>query len=717
MQYFASANSAVSYLDTIRAISAGGRAILSGPSSTWETEWPHDFVMFMDQIIHGNKMKRKDIIARSGLDPDYAYKLLNGRKKTRERDYILALCIGAGLNIQQTQHALICSGMLPLSDSDTRSRIIIMGIQSNLSVYHINGHLEDQHLPMIRISGDMPSAAISDSFRWEPTSDSTGQPPASGSSSPKKPEKEHTYTIHDIAVEEGKKEPADIIAEDYRGTAVVTDEDNNRYYLEFIFLFGDDDNDVKLYTRTEEQYQAYCRSKNGKESEPRNAEPESMESYSSLIDATGSEFFLCFLQIEEALHIRMDQSISEADDTKHFGMRCDLSLAASEADNQAAFIEIYNSANPELKEYYQLVRYLDGKCIFTGSHESRFQELRLGHGYRKIYSDRKEHECFFQADQQTIADAEPHFRYFFRRSRYHLNLYLIEEYNGFGLDSDTLHREVLEFATDQAWNCIYSKRYEDARTSLLDAQRMIDGLSDPKERMIHSAGNYSRMRITAEQLNKPDEAKKYRTKLLQIKKKALKQDDTLTPEEQHKIFSPVCTMLYNDYISLCNADKEDAAFPLLDELLDLVENHYGFSDEDSFQRMYLFFKQAERFCKSDFQQAETYYRKAIKETLTHHLDTNADYCDIIPILYNNYAAQIRDNIGYPEAMIYYGRALEIFEAARYNGHTFSEYELSAIEHVGNIMTGFYESYNYPVEKDRLLRRLEAIKMPQEKPKT
>ena len=703
MQNFAAATNTINYLDTIRAISAGGRANLSTPLSSWNDKWPHDFVMFMDQIIHSNKMKRKDIIARSGLDPDYAYKLLNGRKKTRERDYILALCIGAKLNIQQTQHALICSGMLPLSESDIRSRIIIMGIQSSLSVYHINGHLEDQHLPMIRVSSDMPSAAVSDSFKWEPASDSTSQPPASGSSSSDNSDKKHTYTIHDIKVEESEKGPTDIFANDYIGTAIVTDEENTRYYLEFHYHFGDDG--MQINTRTEEQHQQYLKSK----SDGTEPETESMESFYSLIDTTSSEFFQCFLKIEDALRARFDQSLSEADDTKFYGMRCELALAVSNKSQQAVFIELYNDADPELKEYFQLIRYTDGRCIFTGSHESRFMELYMGDHYKAIYPDKKEHDCFFQADQKTINDAENRYKYYFKRTRYHLNLYLIQEYKGFGLDHDTLSREVLEYVTDLAKLHYYSNEYEDAWAYHLDAERFINNLSDPKERMIHSSLNYSNMRTTAEHLNKTDEAKRLRNQMLKIKKKALAQANELSPEEQNSIFSPICTMLYNDYVSLFNAGKETKAYSLLDELLDLAENHYGISDDHSFERMYLFLHQADRFGEENFPQAEKYYRKALKEVLTFHLDSDTSRCRIVCVLYNNYAALLRDCIGYQEAMFYYNRALEIFESARFAGYTFTEFDLSLIDHIGEIISQFYETNNCSIEKERLLRKLETLK--------
>ena len=497
----ASLSNTINYLDTIRAISAGDKNFYSHSSASQGTDYPYSFVMFMDQMIHERKMKRKDIIARSGLDPDYAYKLLNGRKKTRERDYILALCIGAKLNIQQIQHALICSGMLPLSNSDIRSRIIIMGIQRGISVYQINDHLDEQHLPNIRTSGEMPSVTIADSFTWEPSSDNNGNSPVSRPSDAKGKTNQHTYTIDNISVEEGKKGPLNIVAEDYTGTAIVTDEDKNHYYLQFNYHFGDED--IQIYARTEEQYKKYCEKKELDETAPGECcqEGDFLESFNSMIDTTISDFFPCFIKIEDAIDRRVQQSINESDDTKYYGLRTNISVA-SQKTNIAVVTEYYNEADPELQEYFQLIRYTKGNSIFTISHESRFQELTIIYHYQEMYPEKKEHAFFFQADQQTIKNAEPRYKYYYLKLRYHMNQYLIQELNGFRVDKNTLYLEVLEYAAEQAEMCFYSKLYDEAWQCHLDAERVISYLSDPKLRLSQSSQNYYKMIITAERLQK-----------------------------------------------------------------------------------------------------------------------------------------------------------------------------------------------------------------------
>ena len=129
-----------------------------------QPDYPMDFVAFMDQMIDESGMDRKTIIARSGLSESLGYKYLSGQKKTTERDYILALCIALQLNFPQTQHALRCYGMPMLGAYDLRATIIRWGIEQGLDRYKIDECLENAHFPMIRISNDMPSAEIKDSY-------------------------------------------------------------------------------------------------------------------------------------------------------------------------------------------------------------------------------------------------------------------------------------------------------------------------------------------------------------------------------------------------------------------------------------------------------------------------------------------------------------------------------------------------------------------------
>ena len=691
------------YQKTLQALETAKKNILTDLSPADDPSYPHDFVLFMDQMIRERKEKRRDIIARSGLSENYAYKLLNGRKKTRERDYIIAISIGAKLTIQQTQHALICSGMLPLSENDIRSKIIIMGIQKNLSVYRINEHLEDQHLPLIRTSGDMPSVSVSDAFNWEPAADKARQTPVSQASDANTAKK-HTYEINDITVQGSEKKEIDIFSDEYRGTAVVTDEENRRYYLEIIFTFTDDP--LQLYVRNEEEYRKYCSKGNEQEENPEDmSEPQ--EEFDSLIDTTRSDFFHCFMELQHSINDKIEEDLKEADDTKHYGSRIEL-LWCEKGDQPAVFIEYYNDADPELKEYFQLTRYIEGECIYTISHESRFQEMHLGEKlYHTIYPNSKHHESFFQADSSSILNADKRWQFIFKRVRGLLNNYLVEEYKGFGMDSDTLNLETLDYLRSVVNYQFNTDQYEACWNTLLEAEDCIGYLKDQRKRDIKFAVNNVDMIVVAQKLSKTDEFEERKKRLYENYRRILTYADSLTPDEQNEAFTAPCYILYDDYYDLKEAGKKDEAQALHNEMLDLVENHYALSEKkESYNRMILFIHETMYREDTDPQVAEKYYQKSLKEVLAFHLDENLENTENVCTLYNNYAKQLLSQGLKSEALIYFGRAIEIFEASVYSGYTFTEHGLYLIDHIGEAITELVES---PQEKQRLEERIARIK--------
>ena len=114
-----------------------------------------DFVVYFADIIKAKKLKKREIATRSGLSVDYAYKLLNGNKKTEERDYIIALCVAAEFSLEQTKIALHAYPMPALSETDKRDAIIIKSIENHRSILELNDALEAKHLPVLRTSSDM----------------------------------------------------------------------------------------------------------------------------------------------------------------------------------------------------------------------------------------------------------------------------------------------------------------------------------------------------------------------------------------------------------------------------------------------------------------------------------------------------------------------------------------------------------------------------------
>lgn len=680
--------------------------ILSNEPTEEEAAYPKDFVQFMDQMIHSRKMKRKDVIARSGLGGEYAYKLLNGGKKTRERDYILALCIGARLSVRQTQHALICSGMLPLSESDMRSRVIILGIRNRLDVYKINEHLEDQHLPLIRTASDMPSVKVSDAFYWksaEDKEDHTDIPDSSDFSNVVP-----LYNTLDITITFDDMMPADMFSDIYYGHAIVEDAESRKYHLDVQWVIGEGNGDI--YARTEEQYQRSRQGEDQKDTVTGASDHDGtdyIEHYDSLLSATKSPFFGNYAQVYEQIEKLLQEHIAHSNDTKYFGQRIDIATLVEQRMIEP-FIEYYLAGEQDQCKYFQLVRHLDGSCTFTASTTSLFQKIRWGTYYKSLYKEDITPAYFLKEDAESISKAGVFYYNVFRMLRYHLNMYTLAELHGYGQNPDTLIEEIIEFVDWKRRSDIYNNQNQDAWTDCLEIEQNIEYMQDPVRRMIQSSENHANMILVAVETGNHTEAAKTRKQLFKDKEYVLNHLSDYSAEAQKKIFTPVFRILFRDYVDSVNRGNPDKK--MLKEMLDLVENHFAVPDASySYYRMQVYHDVAFFVLNQDFEAAEAYYLKSISEVLTHHPERDIDYVSSVCALYNNYAALVRDHIGYEEALIYYGRALEVFESGFRNGYSFTSNHEYVFDHIVESMTKLLDQNNRSVEKERLLRKAQAIK--------
>ena len=96
------------------------------------------FVDFMQDMLKKYRVKRTDVARATGISQDYLYKVLNGQKKTAERDYIIEICLAIGMNVPETQHALEINQMPMLSDRDIREHVLITCISEGRGVYRTN---------------------------------------------------------------------------------------------------------------------------------------------------------------------------------------------------------------------------------------------------------------------------------------------------------------------------------------------------------------------------------------------------------------------------------------------------------------------------------------------------------------------------------------------------------------------------------------------------
>ncbi len=105
---------------------------------------------YLNYIIHVKNLELKDVVSSSGLEPHYAYQIINGNKQKPSRIKVLALCIACHMTLSETQHALEISHNGILYPRDTADAIIIFHLnQENWSIASINDQLNSEGLPIL----------------------------------------------------------------------------------------------------------------------------------------------------------------------------------------------------------------------------------------------------------------------------------------------------------------------------------------------------------------------------------------------------------------------------------------------------------------------------------------------------------------------------------------------------------------------------------------
>ena len=95
---------------------------------------------FMDYLKSLPAVKEKtdsDLIKLSGIEKSYYYQIMKGTRNP-SRNKLLALAIGAGLSLRETNRALELAGLAPLYPKNRRDIIITVGINQHATVIDLN---------------------------------------------------------------------------------------------------------------------------------------------------------------------------------------------------------------------------------------------------------------------------------------------------------------------------------------------------------------------------------------------------------------------------------------------------------------------------------------------------------------------------------------------------------------------------------------------------
>ncbi|MCD7928451.1 MAG: hypothetical protein LUF80_06295 [Oscillospiraceae bacterium] len=93
---------------------------------------PRPFADYLRAILRQKHLTQREVFERAGLSHRYGYRLLTQEKNTRQRDYILRLCFGAQLSLQEAQRALKLYGMSELYAKIPRDAVLIIAFNQGI---------------------------------------------------------------------------------------------------------------------------------------------------------------------------------------------------------------------------------------------------------------------------------------------------------------------------------------------------------------------------------------------------------------------------------------------------------------------------------------------------------------------------------------------------------------------------------------------------------
>ncbi len=112
---------------------------------------PSDISKYLNEIIKNKGLKKSKIIEMSGLNKQYFYEILSGKKgKDFKQNTVLAIAISMGMNIDETQRLLKLCKAGELYPKRRRDAIIIWGINQNKNLTDIDCMLFDENEETIK---------------------------------------------------------------------------------------------------------------------------------------------------------------------------------------------------------------------------------------------------------------------------------------------------------------------------------------------------------------------------------------------------------------------------------------------------------------------------------------------------------------------------------------------------------------------------------------
>ena len=112
---------------------------------------PRPFALYMRRKLRDKGLLQQNVFLAADLSESYGYKLISEEKRTRQRDTVLRLCLGARLSPEELREALILYGMAPLHARFPRDAALLAAFRSGIyNLWDVNELLIDLRLAPLR---------------------------------------------------------------------------------------------------------------------------------------------------------------------------------------------------------------------------------------------------------------------------------------------------------------------------------------------------------------------------------------------------------------------------------------------------------------------------------------------------------------------------------------------------------------------------------------
>ncbi len=671
-----------------------------------------DFVGFMQDMIAKYKVKRTDIARQTGISQDYLYKVLNGKKKTAEKDYVVAICVAIGMNVPETQYALSINGMPYLDSRDLREHVILTCITDHRNVRKTNDWLEGAGFPLLRVSKDMEE--------YTPTIRLTEE--SEIKSSPKRHLKE---VSREVFAEHCGNAPFDYT---YWANIVVEDDAFNLYHVQgwfgpdFTAFTVLDDENYKLYEQLhaesnddsqelididdDEAYMDFMQrfiAGEFKDFESQAVPYKELESYEDIEDAVDSDFFRYFMEIDRLTDDKVKEVYENLCDTANYGVRIGFKISGGKV---ISYAEQYDSDDPASRKYFQIVE-TEGKPVYSISHESVYMWVEMGDLYTAVFPEREEPKYFFKTENEKDLGKLPlRDRFIMNALKAEMHSYLNKESGGFiQREPFEIEHEQMESTAEVATWAFINEQYDFSLKSnlkLLEMAEFCEGAygSDELDTILVTI---RKIATCYQNMGKEKSYRKWNDKIFEYKDRILKKAENST--DTSAAISTYAERVLNSAAEARNAGDNESVKEYCEEVIRLLEPRCN-TNNDAEILFLAYIRLAfhlDEEGRSD--EANSIYEKTERIVRKYHLE-NSPCRRSVMVFYNNYAWVLWNRFGNEEAIIYYGKAIELAEDAL-NEHAFAEDEMiGELKHYADGLYKLYTQTGKTKEADRLRKRVE-----------